>query len=160
MGIVKEVRLQPEKAAYPMLITELGIVKEVRLQPENAKSPMPVTELGIVKEVRLQPEKAPSPMLVTELGIIVFILPATSIFVSVSMMALQSSRESYFAFPLSTVIEVRSQPENALFPMLFTELGIVKEVRPLQPEKALSPIETTEFGIAIADRSFMPRKAS
>ena len=40
---------QPEKAASPMLVTELGILMEVKeLQPEKADSPMLVTELGIL----------------------------------------------------------------------------------------------------------------
>ena len=43
---VKE--LQPEKAALPMLVTELGILMEVKeLQSEKAYPPMLVTELGM-----------------------------------------------------------------------------------------------------------------
>ena len=41
----------------------------------------------------------------------------------------------------------REQPENALFPILVTEFGIVTEVRPVQYRKAHSPILVTEFGI-------------
>ena len=41
-----------------------------------------------------QPEKQPSPKLVTELGIVVFLQPLNIVFVAVSMMALQFSRES------------------------------------------------------------------
>ena len=50
--------LQPEKAAPPILVTELGIVIDVKpLQPEKASFPILVTELGIVIEVRReQPE--------------------------------------------------------------------------------------------------------
>ena len=53
--------LQPEKAAFPILVTELGIVTEVRLwHLQKALFPILVTELGIVTEVRLlHPEKAP-----------------------------------------------------------------------------------------------------
>ena len=48
-----EVRLQPEKAETPMLVTLLGMVTEVKpLQPEKAKSSMYLTLLGIVTEVR------------------------------------------------------------------------------------------------------------
>jgi hypothetical protein len=57
---------------------------------------MLVTELGIVIEVKLeQPSKAPLAMLVTELGMIVALHPTINVFVVVSMIALQSSRESY-----------------------------------------------------------------
>ena len=51
---VIEVRLvQPLKAPYSILVTELGIVTEVRLeQPSKALSPILVTEFGIVTEVR------------------------------------------------------------------------------------------------------------
>ena len=56
---------------------------------------MLVTLLGIVTFVRPeQPEKAPSPILVTLLGIIVFLQPAISVLDVVSIMALQSLRES------------------------------------------------------------------
>ena len=41
-----------------------------------------------------QPKKQPSPKLVTELGIVVFLQPLNIVFVAVSMMALQFSRES------------------------------------------------------------------
>ena len=59
-------------------------------------------------EVRLeQPEKAYSPILVTPLGMIVFLQPNTNVLLSVSIMALQLSRESYFVFSDSTFIEVR-----------------------------------------------------
>ena len=64
--------LHPEKAEFPMDVTELGIVIEVSpLHPEKAASPMNVTELGIVIEVSpLQKENAQSPMDVTELGMV------------------------------------------------------------------------------------------
>ena len=45
-------------------------------------------------------------------------------------------------------MEIRPlQPENALFSMLVTLLGIVMEVRPVQPEKAKLPIEVMVLGI-------------
>ena len=69
---------------------------------------MLVTLLPMVIEVRpLQPEKADCPMLVTLLGIFVFGQPAISVLDAVSIIALQLSRESYFVFPASTLIEVR-----------------------------------------------------
>ena len=84
------------------------MVTEVRpLQYRKAELPMLVTELGIVTEVKRQYAKACAPILVTELGIIVFIHPAISVFDDVSIIPLQLLRESYFAFPSSTFIEVR-----------------------------------------------------
>ena len=62
----------------------LKLVKPEQLQ--KAKSPMFVTEFGIVIEVKPeQPKKAPCPMLVTELGMTVFLHPAISVPVAVSM---------------------------------------------------------------------------
>ena len=56
---------------------------------------MLVTELGIVIEVKPeQPKKAHSPMLVTELGMTVFLHPAISVPVAVSIIALQLFLES------------------------------------------------------------------
>ena len=79
-----------------MLVTPSGMVMEVRpLQPEKALLPMLVTPSGMVMEVRpLQPEKALLPMLVTPSGIVVFLQPAISVFVAVSIIALQLLRES------------------------------------------------------------------
>ena len=54
--------LQPEKQAYPKLVTELGMVMEVKL---------------------LQPSKQISPKLVTELGIWLFLHPAINSLVEV-----------------------------------------------------------------------------
>ena len=87
---------QQSKQYPPKLVTELGIVMLVK--PEQSPkqySPKLVTELGIVMLVNPeQPEKQPSPKLVTELGIVVFLQPLNIVFVAVSMMALQFSRES------------------------------------------------------------------
>ena len=78
-----------------MLVTLLGIVMEVRPQLLKAEFPMLVTLSGIVTEVRpLQPWKAEPPMLVTSFGITVFTQPLTNVFVAVSIIALQSLRES------------------------------------------------------------------
>ena len=58
--------LQPQKAAFPMLVTLLGMVMEVSPQPAKAPYPMLVTLLGMVTEVSsLQFLKASSPMDVT-----------------------------------------------------------------------------------------------
>ena len=68
------------------------------VKPEqNQKHPFPklVTELGIVMLVKPEQSlKQYSPKLVTELGIVVFLQPLNIVFVAVSMMALQFSRES------------------------------------------------------------------
>ena len=96
---------------------------------------MLVTLLGMVTDVKPeQPEKAEEPMLVTLLGITVDLHPTINLFVSVSIIALQLSRESYLSLPLSTSIKVNpEQPEKAEEPMLVTLLGIVTEVKPEQP---------------------------
>ena len=76
-------------------------------------------------------------MFVTEFGIIVFLHPKNKVFVFVSIIALQLSRESYFVFPDSTSIDVRpEQPEKAGLLMLVTELGMVTLVRPEQSSNA------------------------
>ena len=94
---------------------------------------MLVTLFGIVTEVRPHQPKAQSPMLITLFGITVFSHPAISVFVAVSMIALQLLRESYAMLPLSTLMAVRPlQPEKGLRPMLVTLFGIVTEVRPQQ----------------------------
>ena len=62
-----------------------------------------------------QPKKADPPILVTVLGITAFLHPAIKVLDFVSIMALQLSLLSYFAFPSSTIIEVRpEQSENIL----------------------------------------------
>ena len=43
--------------------------------------------------------------------------------------------------------------------MVFTELGIVTLVNPLQPEKALLPIWVTEFGIVTLFKPLQSQKA-
>ena len=131
-------------------MTELPIVTEVKpLQFRKALSPMEMTELGITTEVKpLQPSKAASPMEVTELEIMVFRHPAISVFVAVSIMALQLFRLSYAVFPDSTTMEVKPlQLLKALSPMEVTELGIVTEVKPRHPSKAHLPMEVTELPI-------------
>ena len=64
-------------------------------QSMKARSPMFVTELGRVIEVKSdQFRKASSPILSIVLGILVFLHPAISVLVEVSIIALQLSRES------------------------------------------------------------------
>ena len=70
-------------------------------------------------------EKAPIPIVVTELGIFVFLQPIISVFVEVSMIALQLFLESYLWFSPLTIIEDRFvQFVNASSPILDNELGI------------------------------------
>ena len=72
-------------------------------------------------------------MLVTESGMTVDLQPHISVFVAVSIIALQLSRESYREFPEATLILVRPvQPEKAEIPILVTESGMVTLVRPVQ----------------------------
>jgi hypothetical protein len=52
----------------------------------------------------LHPAKAPAPIPTTESGITVFLQPEIRIFVAVSIIALQLSRESYTVFSGSTVM--------------------------------------------------------
>ena len=134
----------------PMEVTELGMVIVVNPDSAKAQSPMEVTELGISIETRLvQPPNASIPMEVTELGMMVVLQPLIRVFVAVSMMALQLSRESYTVFPSSTVMVSKLvQPSKGLIPIDVTELGMVIEVKPDHP-KAQSPMEVTELGISI-----------
>jgi hypothetical protein len=99
---------------------------------------MDVTLFGMAIEVRLEQEaNAQAPMLVTLLGMVVFMQPVISILLAVSIIALQALRESYTAFPLPTVIEVKPlQNQNALLAILVTLLGMDIVVRLLQPENA------------------------
>ena len=99
-------------------------------------------------EVRLDKySNARSPILVTEFGIIVFVHPAISVLVFVSIIALQSFLESYVAFPFSIFIEVRLvQPAKTPLPMAVTLLGMVMEVRPVQWENA-PPMLVTLLGM-------------
>ena len=76
-------------------------------------------------------------MLVMLLGIIVFEQPIINVLFSVSIIALQLSRESYFGFPRSTFIDVRlEQLEKAIDPIRSILLGIMTEDSLVQPENA------------------------
>ena len=57
----------------------------------------------------MQPIKQPFPKLVTEEGTTVFEHEATIVFVFVSIIALQFSRESYTSLFSSTVIDVKEE---------------------------------------------------
>ena len=99
-------------------------------------------------------------MLVTELGMVVDWQPEIRVFVAVSIMALQFSRESYIVLPLSTTMEVREEQQlNAPPPMLFTKLGKIMEVREEQPLNASYPMLVTELGRVMEVRAEQPENA-
>ena len=95
---------------------------------------MLVTEFGIVMDVNsILPLNAYLPMAVTEFGMNEFLHPTIILFVSVSIIALQFSRESYTILPSSTEIDVNPpQPLKAPVVMLVMVLGIVSDVNLLQ----------------------------
>ena len=96
-------------------------------------------------------------MLVTLLGITVFLQPATSVLLAVSIMALQPSRLSYTLLSAATVM--LSRPEhspNASYPMLVTLLGISTLVRPKQLWNAPTPMLVTLLGISMLVRPEQP----
>ena len=73
-------------------------------------------------------------MVVTELGIIVVLHPAINSLAEVFMIALQDSLESYTVFPDSTSMDVKPlQYWKAQLPINVTELGMVRDVKPVQP---------------------------
>ena len=109
----------------------------------------------------LQPLKADSPILVTESGITVFLQPNNNLFDTVSIIALQFSRESYTSLPSSTTILVKLvQPPKAHLPISVTEDGITTLVKLVQPSKAPSSISVTVSGISMLVNPVQPLKAS
>ena len=87
-----------------------------------------------------QPSKQLLPKLVTEDGITVPAHPQIIVLLSVSITALQFSRESYTEFPASTTMDVREeQPTKQFFSKLVTEDGILMDVREEHPEKQDPP---------------------
>ena len=79
--------------------------------------------------------------------------PLIMVFVAVSMIALQFSRESYTLFSTSTVIDAREeQPEKQLLPMLVTDDGMLMAVREEQPLKQLLPMLVTDDGMLMDAR--------
>ena len=100
-------------------------------QPPKHVSPKLVTEDGILMDVREEhPTKQYPPKLVTEDGITVPAHPQIIVLLSVSITALQFSRESYTEFPASTTMDVREeQPSKHHSPKLVTEDGILMDVR-------------------------------
>jgi hypothetical protein len=144
--------VQPPKTPSPIQVTELGIaILSSEVQFEKAFHPISVTELGIViLSSEVQPSKALSSIFFTESGIIVVLQPATIVFVAVSMMALQPSRESYTELPFATtILSSEVQPEKNLGAFLVTNLGIVILLSEVQLPKAYSLIIFNDSGKTI-----------
>lgn len=101
--------LHPANARLDIFVIELGSSRDTNpVQPSNALYPILVTDEGILMDFNpVKPLKALWPMHVTELGMIVFLQPATSVFVDVSIIALQLSHESIFGLLVSTLITSR-----------------------------------------------------
>ena len=95
-----------------------------------------------------QPSKQYSPKLVTEDGITVPAHPQIIVLLSVSITALQFSRESYTEFPASTTMDLREeQAAKQDTPKLITEEGILIDVREEHFSKQDPPKLVTEDGI-------------
>ena len=106
-------------------------------------------------------EKAPFPIEVILETIFVALQPDINVLVFVSIMALQSSRESYTAFPLSTFKTSKFEhPEKGECPIFSTVSGITILVKDVQPLKASAPISIRPCGKTISLRFVHPEKAS
>ena len=123
---------QLPKHLYPKLFTEDGILMDAR-EEHSAKHQFP--------------------KLVTEDGITVPAHPQIIVLLSVSITALQFSRESYTEFPASTTMDVREEQFLKHHPSkLVTEDGILMDVREEQLPKHLYPKLFTEDGILMDAR--------
>ena len=99
-------------------------------------------------------------MLLTLEGIVVFLQPCVRVFVAVSIIALQFSRESYFEFPASTVIEDKAlQSAKTPVPIFVTLECILTDGRAEQFEKARLLIVVTLEGIVTDGRVLQLVKA-
>lgn len=79
-----------------------------------------------------------------------FLHPAIILFDFVSIIALQSSRESYWGlFVFTTMDSSEKHPRKHSMPKLVTEAGISIEVRAEQPMKHCFPKLVTDVGISI-----------
>ena len=71
-------------------------------------------------------------------------------FVFVSIIALQPSRESYTGLPFATtMLPSEEQPTKAALPIFVTDSGIVILLSDAQRKKAAYPISVTDSGITI-----------
>ena len=87
-------------------------------------------------------------MIVTLLGIIVVVHPTISLFVAVSTMALQLFRLSNRGFPVSTIMFAKfEQKQKALFSILVTLYGIVRDAKLLQSSNAPFSMLVTLLGM-------------
>ena len=111
------------------------MVTDVKLlQLEKACMPIVLTELGIFSVVKPQYIKDCSPIDVTVFGMVVFLQPIIKLLVSVSIIALQLSRESYLLLSSSTIIDDKEeQSKNVDIPIDVVELGIDTEVNDVHP---------------------------
>ena len=125
IGVPQKIEILPIGAG----ISHVTVLREE--QCEKQYPPKRVTEDGILMDVREeQPIKQPSPKLVTEDGIAVPAHPQIIVLLSVSITALQFSRESYTEFPASTTMDVREEhPSKQPSPKLVTEDGILMDAR-------------------------------
>ena len=97
------------------------------------------------------------PKLVTEDGITVPAHPQIIVLLSVSITALQFSRESYTEFPASTTMDVREEQSiKHHFSKLVTEDGILMDAREEQYLKHPRPKLVTEDGILMDVREEQP----
>ena len=118
---------QPEKTEPSMLVTPPGIVTSVKpVQPEKAFIPMLVTVPEIEIFVRpVQPKKAPPRMVVTPIGTTEFLQPKIKVLLFVSIIALQFLRLSNTVLSGSTVmLATLVQFENASPSIFVTPAGI------------------------------------
>ena len=128
-------------------ISHVTVLREEQREKQN--SPKLVTEDGILIDVREEQfQKHSYPKRVTEDGITVPAHPQIIVLLSVSITALQFSRESYTEFPASTTMDVREeQYKKQPPPKLVTEDGILMDVREEQYAKQFIPKLVTEDGI-------------
>ena len=150
-----EVRfLQLQNALLPMLTTPSGIIKEVRLLPEKALSPIHITLLGIT--VALQPS-----IKVLVLVSIMALQPSRESYIAlpssttmeIRLLQPKKALPSILVTLWGIMMEVRLlQLLKADFPIFVTLSGIVMEVRLLQDENANSPILVILWGIVIETR--------
>jgi hypothetical protein len=107
----------------------------------------------------VQYENAKSLKDVTLLGITVFLQPKIRVLVSVSIIALQSLRESYFGLLWSTTIdEILLHFKNAPLPIDVKLIGTTMNAKLVQSPKAETPIDVTLLGILMDVILVQPEK--
>ena len=119
--------LQPKNESVYIFVTLAGMTNDVRFsQLTKACAPMVLMLLGMVIDVIGLLAKAAFPMEVTVEGIVMPDVPYTSMFSAVSMMPLQSLRESYLLLPSATLtLRKAEQKKNGWYvPKSVTLAGI------------------------------------